>query len=609
METPHNLLTEWATLLLATIADAGVEHLVVSPGSRSTPFLAAAIGVGRFQLHDAIDERAGSFLALGIARATARPSALLCTSGSAAAHYYPAIVEANLAHVPMVVVTADRPPELQDCGAAQTIDQVKLYGEHVRKFVDIGMPSAEPSILAALRRSVAQAVTASRFPIPGPVHINARARKPLEPEQPKTDEARALADAVRSIRQASVPTASLPSTMPDPAAVAELARACAGARRGLILCGPAPMADAAHRDAVFALAKATQFPLLSEVPSQMRLADAPQGVPLCDPFDLVLRSASFQKAAKPDLILQIGGTPTSGAWEGFAPRCDRQQTRHVVVARHAWIDPHGVVSDVCLGDPAQVLVQLGAAVSGGAPSEERASWCRMFENAATQAWAAVDEDLASERVIGEGAAVRTVVGALPSGSVLVVGNSLAVRHLDMYTKRGAADVGIICQRGANGIDGFVAGTAGTVRALKRPVALLLGDVTLFHDLTSLALLADSPAPVVVIVIHNRGGRIFEQLPLASLSSNREAPSREVAAHTLDHIVTRHELDFSHAARLFGMAYASVDSVAQLRTEVDAAFQRRQASLVCVQVTEHGAVEQLRRIVKRVGDAVQALVPT
>jgi len=262
MVQPENLLSEWAALVFASFADAGVERVVVSPGSRSTPFVAGAIREPRLRLFDVIDERAAAFFALGQARVTGVPTLLLCTSGTAGAHYLPAIIEARHAGVPLLVLTADRPTEATACGAAQTIDQTKMFGEHVRRFFDLGMPDGDPSALRAVRRVALQAFVASQYPERGAVHVNARARKPLEPILASaTAEGRAVAAAVRAVKDRPIRVA-LASAQADAGALEIIAAELRAARRGLIVCGPLP----ARTDvgAVEDLARRTGFPLLSE---------------------------------------------------------------------------------------------------------------------------------------------------------------------------------------------------------------------------------------------------------------------------------------------------------------------------------------------------------
>ncbi|HRI55183.1 MAG TPA: 2-succinyl-5-enolpyruvyl-6-hydroxy-3-cyclohexene-1-carboxylic-acid synthase, partial [Pseudomonadota bacterium] len=234
-----NLLAEWARLLLGSLAAAGVREVVVSPGARSTPFVCAAHAEPQLRCWDVIDERAAAFFALGQARVTGRPSLLICTSGTAGAHYLPAVIEAGAAHLPLLVLTADRPFELQDCGAPQTIDQIKLLGGHARRFFELGMPDPSDLSLRALRRLAAQAVLTTTWPTPGAVHLNARARKPLEPQSVHTSDEVALRARVDELLQAPLLRAYPPRAVPAPAGVAAAAQLCRSARRGLIICGPA----------------------------------------------------------------------------------------------------------------------------------------------------------------------------------------------------------------------------------------------------------------------------------------------------------------------------------------------------------------------------------
>ncbi|MCE9576382.1 MAG: 2-succinyl-5-enolpyruvyl-6-hydroxy-3-cyclohexene-1-carboxylic-acid synthase, partial [Deltaproteobacteria bacterium] len=302
--------TLWAEVVVGALADGGVEFVVVSPGSRSTPLAIALARNSRLAIEVVIDERAAAFVALGRARASGRPTALVCTSGTAAAHYFPAIIEAGQADIPLIALTADRPPELQDAGAPQTIDQRKLFGDHVRGFAELGAPGGGALGLRAARRAIAQAVQLARGPRPGPVHVNVPLRKPLEPAAPATDEERALAEVAMELAAHPL-IAPAPRTIASDAAIAAIIRAIAGAPRGLIVAGPAAVDR--DREAAFALARATGFPLLAEATSQLRFG-RPDDVVACDAFDLVLAARKTDPALVPDLIVQLGGEPTAGGW-------------------------------------------------------------------------------------------------------------------------------------------------------------------------------------------------------------------------------------------------------------------------------------------------------
>ena len=248
--SPPNLLTEWAALFVDSLLDAGVSDVVVSPGSRSTPLAWAFVRSSRARCHSVIDERVAGFFAVGQAKVTGRPTVVVCTSGSAAAHYFPAVVEAGMSHVPLVVVSADRPFELQGCDASQTIDQIKLYGGQARAFFEVGMPNEEEGALRALRRLAAQCVQVSSSPDPGPVHVNFRAPKPLEPVGPGGAEGERLRERARAVAREPLTAVAGPRSEPDGEAIERVAAACLGARRGLIVCGPLPISPPVDLDAL-----------------------------------------------------------------------------------------------------------------------------------------------------------------------------------------------------------------------------------------------------------------------------------------------------------------------------------------------------------------------
>ena len=254
--TCANLQTEWAALLFASLADAGIRDVIISPGSRSTPLVVAAVREPRLARHELVDERAAAFFALGQARGTGRPSVLVCTSGTAPAHYLPALIEANVTGVPVLVLSADRPHELYDCRAPQTIDQVKLFGENARQFFDLVADPSDAS-LRALRRVAAQAVLASRWPRAGAVHMNARWRKPLEPAAASGPEEERLAERARAVGREPIVAAPAPRVVASKDALGEAAKLVGASRRGVVVAGPAALDQRRAREAVWALAEAT----------------------------------------------------------------------------------------------------------------------------------------------------------------------------------------------------------------------------------------------------------------------------------------------------------------------------------------------------------------
>jgi 2-succinyl-5-enolpyruvyl-6-hydroxy-3-cyclohexene-1-carboxylate synthase len=579
------LLTEWSRLLLGTLARTGVQHVVLSPGSRSTPFAWAALKEEKLHCHSLWDERVAAFFALGQARLTGRPSLLLCTSGTAAAHYFPALVEASLARVPLLVLTADRPFELQHSAAPQTIDQLKMFGDTARAFFELGTPDAAPSALAGVVRNVAHAAHRACFPDPGPVHLNARARKPLEPNAPDDAASVALRSAVNALL-AQGPSETAGATLH--ADVTRLARACRDTPRGLIIVGPH---DAHHSGAaarILHLAAITGYPLLCEGTSQLRFcADAEARALRIDAFEWLLQSGRLRERLRPDLVLSFGTPPTSGAYERFLSTFEG---RRFVVAPHGFPDPHGLASELVSASSARAAKDITSLLEQHEPSEpaQRASFRGAWAEANAAAWVAVECELARKSdSLSEARAVRTVLDHLPEPSTLVLGNSLPIREVDAYVPCSARRVRVLSQRGANGIDGLISGAAGAASLSRDPTLLLLGDVSFLHDVGGLAAARESLGPFVIVVIDNGGGRIFEQLPMFAQLAQEPELSR--------FWLTPPAADLSHAAALFGHRYERIEHAAPIGAALSRAFARTGTSILHIVVAASSARESEARV--------------
>lgn len=553
--SPPTLLTEWARLLLGSLRCAGLRDVVVSPGSRSTPFTWAAMADPGLRCRTLVDERSAAFFAVGHARLTGDPVLLICTSGSAAANYFPALVEAAESGTPVLVLTADRPLELQQAAAPQTLDQVKLYGDYARAYFELGTPDADARMLRAIPRIAAQAMLASRSPVPGPVHLNARARKPLEPREGHGPGEQELRSAVDRLME-SVPRAPEPETRASPEAVGRVAEACRRASRGLIVCGPAAPGEAATAETIAALADASGFPVVAEPASQLRFADLGQAVTL-SAFATLLEIPGFAESRAPDLVIQIGRPPTASAWHR-ALELWSETERHVLSSR-GWPDPWSSAASVVMGRLDATARQLADALSepngaGGSDAARdgdlgRSAWAAGLREADVRARALIDGALTGE--LSEGAAVRAVVERLAHGSVLAVGNSLPIREVETFGPAGARDLTVWFQRGVNGIDGLISGAAGAAAASGRPTTLLIGDVSFVHDLGGLAAMRDLPAPLTVVVLNNGGGRIFERLPLGERLSGDPR---------LDAWLTPPRVDFRAAAETFRLDYERAEDL-------------------------------------------------
>lgn len=598
------LQTAWTDVWATALADAGVEVCVVSPGSRSTPLVAALARSRRFDgaaMPVIIDERAAGFYALAVARSSGKPVALVCTSGSAPGHYLPAVIEAAMAQVPLVVVSADRPPELQDAGASQTVPQLRLFGDQVRAAVDLGPPSGEVLAMRAVRRRVIQAVTSARGPVPGPVHLNVPLRKPLEPAAPATEAERALAAEVQKI--AALPVAARPPRLAAPVEmIEELAAALLAEPRGWIVAGALPEQCAAARDDVFALAAMLGYPLLAEAGSQLRLGPRPPGVLALDSADLIL-GARLAGATAPRLLVQLGAEPVAPGWHAAQPLL--AGAARFSLAAH-WQDPPSLAR-VLLGDPVTTLAALRARVAAGlAGAVREPSFGRGYAEAEAEARAQLGAAMAAREdnelgvlaaalaaaeeaagaAAGEAAASATTAttGATTGAPRLLLGNSLPVRVIDQAATQLAAwrsFLPVVTQRGASGIDGWLAGAAGAAHD-GRPVLAIIGDVTFAHDAGSLALLAAARAPIALVVVDNGGGRIFDHLPVARAELGGDVYARC--------FTTAHGLDPVAIARAFGVrAELAPARPLEVQRAVARALAQPGATLIHVPVAADGAL--------------------
>lgn len=506
---------EWAMTLAAGLAGAGVREVVISPGSRSTPLALACLRQRKLRCTVILDERSAAWFALGRVRADGRPVALVCTSGTAAANWLPAVVEANHSRLPLLLLTADRPPESQDCGANQTIDQAALFGDQVRARHAPGAPFAGFAH-GWLLQLAAHAVSEACWPLPGPVHLNFAFREPLLPADP---------DKVK-IPELPMPQAGVPLTTPDAASIAALAGHLAG-RSGVIVVGGGITAPD-FAEAAVALAARLDCPILADPHSSLRFGTHDKRH-LCWRHERWLRDDARREAVRPEWVLRFGEMPVTRTLQVYLADCSEH---HVVEAHGRWPDPLQRTRLLVRGDAQLVARALAAAVAAPAP----AAWMQYFRAAESAA-----ADCAPP--LPEGELFATLCRSLPGGSQLFCGNSLPIRDLAAWSGAGDNALRIHANRGASGIDGNIATAAGIAESV--PTVAVIGDLTAQHDLGSLVLMRERP--LVVIVVNNGGGGIFDYLPPARL------PEYETGWRTPQ------RLHFDHAAATFGLPYLATEN--------------------------------------------------
>ena len=574
-----DLHSAWAHLFAASLAQCGVAHAVISPGSRSTP-LALALA-GRLPTTVLHDERVAAFFALGQARASGRPSVVLATSGTAPGHWLPAVMEAREAGLPLLLLSADRPWEVQQAQASQTVDQMRLFGQHANAYFELGVPDAHPAAMRAVPRIAAQAVLATHYPLAGAVQVNAHFRKPLEP-QPSTGQEpwRARLEALAT---AGAPRLVAPLAMPHPQAVAQLVARVRAAPRGVLVAGPLPVFQAAElRRAVQRFLVASGYVLLAEATSQLRFGlDAPAQGACCGAFDALLREPVLRQRLRPDLALELGAPAVSAQWLAWIDGDDAPA--RVVLPGERPADPAGGAKAMLLGPVADLLDAAAAELQSqpGGDDERRAGalYRRHWQAAEAAAWAVRGQagmpsaapEKADDTALQEHHIAPLLRAALPAGALLAIGNSSPVRDLDHDLPPDTRPLGLLHQRGAAGIDGLVAGAAGARSVGPPPMALLLGDVSLLHDAGGLAAAAAVPGPLAIVVVNNDGGRIFERLPLGRDPSVAEARERL--------FVTPHGRAFDGLAATWGLGYRRVGTPAALEAALAQALLADRAMLI------------------------------
>jgi 2-succinyl-5-enolpyruvyl-6-hydroxy-3-cyclohexene-1-carboxylate synthase len=545
------------------LARCGVQHACTSPGSRNTPIILSLVREPRIRCWSHLDERCAGFFALGAAKASGRPVALTCTSGTAAANLAPAVIEAYWARVPLIVLTADRPPELREVGAGQTIDQLKLYGDAAKWFFELGVHEATPERLHWIRALACRAYWTALDGPPGPVHLNVPLREPLvlgnEPLPPDDTGRPDGRPRVLRRRAEASPPGILPVLPP----------------RGVVVAGrierhpklPATAAEFAER---------VGYPLLADP-----LSGARRGPAAIAHYDVLLRDERFTGERRPQLVIRIGDLPTSKplrAWLASLHEVDQV----ALDPEAAWQDPAAALSALEESDPARVLETWGPETP---QDPDWLAWWRGADDAAASTITEILGEAPSEPLVA-----RSLGEWLPPEATLFVASSMPIRDVELFLGAHELAPRVLSNRGANGIDGTVSAAFGGAAVSDRPTVLLIGDVALAHDIGGLLAARRLDLALTIVLLNNDGGGIFHFLPVAGETDAFER-----------HIATPHGLDFARAAVLYGCAYFRPADIQQLRLAVDHALARHATTIIEVRTDR----EQNLALHRRVADAVAA----
>ena len=567
----------WAHLIVEELLRCGVDFFCVAPGSRSTPLVAALAANEKTSSLIHFDERGTAFAALGYARVTGRPAAWITTSGTAVANGLPAVVEAATDGVPIILLTADRPPELRQTGANQTIDQPDIFGDYVRWRFDL--PAPDPGIDPAMVLTTVDqaAYRAGRTP-QGPVHMNLMFREPFL-SGPEDD---AVLSGPSSWVQSGEPYTRYAATKPavDEVEIHRLWETLRPVKRGLVVAGR--LASRKQGEAVLRLAETLGWPLLPDIGSQVRLGSEGPAAH----YDALLAGDSFARSHAPEAVVHVGGRALSKRLEQFFAHSRPEP--YVVVRENPFrLDPAHRVTNSVEADILDFCTALVRAATEDPPAMD-SSWTADWQEASEEVARHLDGISSAEP--NEPLVARVLSQNVPQGHGLVVASSMPVRDLDTYAATSGAPVPVAANRGASGIDGTVATAAGFARGLGRPVTLLIGDLALLHDLNSLAMLRD--VNVVVVVLNNDGGGIFSFLPIAGHEEFFEP-----------YFGTPQGVGFEPAAKMFGLAYEHPGTMEEFVEAYGSACARGSSTLIEIETDREENVALHRRLLQEVADRV------
>jgi 2-succinyl-5-enolpyruvyl-6-hydroxy-3-cyclohexene-1-carboxylate synthase len=565
---------------------SGVEHVCISPGSRSTPLAIAAERTAGLRTSVGLDERASGFFALGIAKATRRPVAILCTSGTAAANYLPAIVEAHYSRVPLIVLTADRPPELRDWGAGQTIEQSGLYGHYPRWTVEVPIPSeGEDGLRYASILAARAADEACGTPV-GPVHLNWPFREPLAPPP-----SRAGAEVAARTTAPATPNFSHAHRSANEEDITTLSSLVRDYERGVICCGPMD-ADEGLVTALCDFSRAAGWPILADPVSQLRGVRAP----ILSMGDGILRAPAFVSAMRPEVVLRVGETPVSKAQRLWIEKSEPDHLWWIDEGLH-WGEPSHRATQITRGGGASLLALAAERLADlGGPSRD---WCRAFESAESTAREALDSFLSDPANFCGLAAATHATRALAAGDTLFSSNSMSIRLLDLVHQGSSGRVRVLCNRGASGIDGVTSSALGVAAVSPKRTMLLTGDLALLHDLSGLLVARHETIDLVIVVLDDDGGGIFSFLPIAEQGEQ---------VHFERLFGTPHGLDLSHVAALFGLGYSRATTADELDAAIASGFDRGGVQLVHVPLDKKSNEASFRAALAQVAARVDEELP-
>lgn len=573
-----NINTLWAQLIVEELVRNGVEYFCISSGSRSSPLTMAVANNAKACALIHFDERASAYRALGIISATNKPVAVITTSGTAAANLFPAVIETSKKKAPMIVLTADRPPELRWTGAHQTIDQTKIYGEYVRMFFDMPTPTTDIAPEFVLT-TVDQAIARAQGNPGGPVHLNCMFREPLAPIKSGNIPTAYLRN-ISAWQKGGSPYTTYVKTQPqlNTIDVNAIASTLKSIKNGIIVVGK--LSNTKESKSVVQLAQKLQWPVFADITSGLHLGNNEA----IHYFDQILLSDKWRKANKPDGVLHLGGRITSKRWYEFM---EEVQPKHYIMALNHLLrnDPlHNVTTRIQCS-----IATLTQALSKKLPkrlSNPKLSQLNTLNEVVHQS---VNTFAQKQTSLNEPLVARLITQNITSSSGLFISSSMPIRDVDMYADPYQRSVPIGSNRGASGIDGVIATAAGFSTGLNKPITLLIGDLAFLYDLNALAMVQSLKNPMTIVVLNNNGGGIFSFLPIQKIGKSFE-----------QYFGTPHHCHFDEAANLFNLNYCRPQTPGEFTQSYSIALKSNTSTIIEVQTDRNENLKvhnQLQTLIK------------
>ncbi|MGA9292829.1 MAG: 2-succinyl-5-enolpyruvyl-6-hydroxy-3-cyclohexene-1-carboxylic-acid synthase [Ignavibacteriaceae bacterium] len=563
MKINRNIL--WTETFVKELSSAGVKYACISPGSRNTPLTLAFANNKKIKSFVHIDERSCAFFGLGLAKSSRSPVVLVSTSGTATAELYPAIIEAYQQRIPLIVCTADRPPELLDCGANQTINQNNLYKNHIRWFLDVGLPEPITRRIKHIKVVARRAVYESLIRSKGPVHLNFPFRKPFEPDAYTDDVGQEILDLANELSfDKEEFFKEDEKNISNEKWFIEIFNHLKNYEKGLIIAGPENY-DPAFNKKCQELSQELGYPILADGASQLRFGSHNKKNVLSN-FEGFLRSEFFINNNKPDIILQFGRTITSKTLDIYLEKCSA--SRFMINEFGDWFDPSNKATAAVSCKPFIFCEKMLEIIYSEKIDRKINGWLSLFIEAEKISDSIKDEIINESDSINEARIVTEIINNLPENSHVMISNSMPIRDFDYFAGNTNKNIAIYNNRGASGIDGIISTALGIAADHNKPAFLITGDLAFYYDLNGLLAAKKYSIPLIIILINNNGGGIFEVLPISKYKDVFN-----------EFFLAPHFLDFSYFVKGYGGNYFSIEDWESFHKEFQSALNRNNFSVL------------------------------